>query len=402
MKARRIFFGIFSLSAAAIAAFLVFDMDKKHSVIEYGYIHNLDNFEEDEVLSDTPENLPITANISVAETLKKTPSGKVRPSNIFIPKKTFPMPEKINAIYVTGWSASSSAKMNYLLSIIEETEINAMVIDIKDYSGNISYATEDKEISKFGAEDPRIPDISFLLNALHSKNIYAIARVVVFQDPAFAESRPDLAIKNKDSEELWLDNKGLAWMDPASQEVWDYNIRIAKNALLKGFDEINFDYIRFPSDGNLNTLSFPIYDEMKTKREIMKDFFSYLRKSLEGHSNDMGIGQYLEDAFDSFDFVSPMVYPSHFASGFIGLDNPAAYPYEVVKYSMAQAQKRLLLSKRENLSKLRPWIQDFSLGYQYKQEEVSSQIRAVSETSGSSMMVTMARHEWPKRSGSSK
>ncbi|MCK9187009.1 MAG: putative glycoside hydrolase [Candidatus Colwellbacteria bacterium] len=392
MKVKKAFLAILCIFFAAAAAFLVFGIDKKHSIIEYG-----DTRENPSQNGPISENLPAVAGISASQELD---SLKVVPSDILVPPSAFIAPEEIKAIYVTQWSASSSAKMSYLTSLIEETEANAMVIDIKDYSGKISYKTGDNEISKYGAEDPKIRDISSLIESLHKKNIYVIARVVVFQDPSFALARPDLAIKNSKTGEIWLDNKELAWMDPSSQEVWDYNIRIAKNALLKGFDEVNFDYIRFPSDGNLGDMSFPIYNETKTKKVIMEEFFSYLRESLKGHiisadifglvtsaSGDMGIGQNLEDTFGNFDFICPMVYPSHFASGFIGLENPAKFPYEVVKYSMSQAQKRLLLSGKENLSKLRPWIQDFSLRHEYKKEEVASQIQAVLETSNTGWMI---------------
>ena len=139
------------------------------------------------------------------------------------------------------------------------------------------------------------------------------------------------------------DKSGLSWIDPAAKESWDYNIDIAKDALNKGFDELNFDYVRFPSDGNLKDMSFPFWDEETPKHLIIRQFFKYLRQELSDakisidlfglstvSSDDLGVGQVIEDAFEYSDYVCPMVYSSHYAYGFIGFENPAEYPYEVV------------------------------------------------------------------------
>ncbi|HUV81018.1 MAG TPA: putative glycoside hydrolase, partial [Patescibacteria group bacterium] len=191
---------------------------------------------------------------------------------------------------------------------------------------------------------------------------------------------------------LWLDNAGLAWIDPAAKESWDYNIAIAREVAALGFDEINFDYIRFPSDGNLRDMSFPLWDENIPKHSVIKEFFGYLRQELPdvklsvdlfGLSSvsfdDLGIGQIIEDAFEYFDYVCPMVYPSHYAYGFLGYQNPAAYPYEVVKDSMEKALGRLAVfnQSKKVKARLRPWLQDFNLGAVYDAAMVRSEIAAV-------------------------
>jgi hypothetical protein len=313
-------------------------------------------------------------------------------------------PEEIKGIYATSWSAGSRTKIDYLINFIKKNNLNAIVIDIKDFSGYIAYDIKNSEIEKYNAKEVRIPKINSLIKKLHDENIYVIARITVFQDPVLSKARPDIAIHSKNkcqksivncqmsSSTLWLDHKKLAWIDPASKEAWDYNIAIAKDAAERGFDELNFDYIRFASDGNLSDMSFPVWDEKTPKNEIIKGFFKHLREQLAGikisadifglvtvNYNDMGIGQVLEDVFPYFDYISPMVYPSHYASGFLGYKNPAKYPYEVVKYSMDSALKRLKSYEYGAMSnaKLRPWLQDFDLGADYDAEMIQKQIQAV-------------------------
>ncbi len=309
-------------------------------------------------------------------------------------------PEIVKAIYLTSWSAATEKRIDYLIDLAETTEINAVVIDIKDYSGRIFYDTAVPKAEEYGAKTIRIRDIDSLIEKLHKKKIYVIARVTVFQDPILAQARPDLAVQSQakltaatSSDFLWLDNKGLAWIDAAAKESWDYNISLAKEAACRGFDEINFDYIRFPSDGSLEDMVFPFWDEETAKRAVIKEFFVYLRQEMSGvkisadlfgltavSPGDLGIGQVLEDSFGSFDYICPMVYPSHYADGFLGYQNPAEHPYEIIKDSMDTASKRLRDFNKTNTSTqsfLRPWIQDFDLGAEYDAKMVRAEIQAV-------------------------
>jgi hypothetical protein len=295
----------------------------------------------------------------------------------------------IKTVYATSWSVSKESYIDYLVDIIKKTEINGVVIDIKDWSGYLAYDTNIPEVEKYGAESLRIKDIESLIEKLKEEKAYLIARITVFQDPILAQARPELAVKKiSEPNSLWLDNFGLAWIDPAVKESWDYNIAIAKEAYQLGFDEINFDYIRFPSDGNLLDMDFPEWDRESGKRMVIKDFFQYLRQELDGikisadlfglatiSTDDLGIGQVIEDAFDYFDYVCPMVYPSHYAFGFQEYQNPALYPYEVVNISIEKALKRLM-ARENTTAKIRPWLQDFSLGANYDAEMVKAQIKA--------------------------
>lgn len=324
-----------------------------------------------------------------------------------------PLPEKlknppviIKAVYATTWTAATDAQINRLIDLANKTEVNAIVIDIKDYTGKISIETNSPLIKEIGSEEIIIKDIDALINKLHANNIYAIARITVFQDPLLAAKRPDLAVKSKSTGNTWKDNKGLAWMDPASMEVWNYIVTVAKEIDKHGFDELNFDYVRFPSDGKMSDMVFPFYDATtKYKSTVMKEFFQYLSDNLrkEGiktsadlfglvtvNNDGLGIGQIIEDAALTFDAVCPMVYPSHYATGFIGLKNPGAYPYEVIKYSMEAAKKKFdalevlkdsttspIEIREAKIAQMRPWLQDFDLGADYTAEMIRLEKKAV-------------------------
>lgn len=329
-------------------------------------------------------------------------------------------PEIVKALYVTGWSAGSYARMTSLISIIESRGLNAVVIDIKDYSGYVSYAMDVPGVKASGAEgEIRIARPNELIKRLHDKNIYVIGRVTVFQDPILAKAHPEWALKEKNTGKTWLDNHKLAWMDAAGQPTWDYTISIAKDALSRGFDEINFDYIRFASDGNLGSISFPFWDGKTAKHLVIKNFFSYLREQLPDAKlsadlfglatydswDDLGIGQVIEDAYQYFDYVCPMVYPSHYAAGTLNYKNPAEHPYEIIKYSMDEALKRLsagikikaanvsstasssaqaAVSREPYRAKLRAWIQVFDLGTVYTPAMIQQEIKATEDALASS------------------
>ncbi|MFA5355303.1 MAG: putative glycoside hydrolase [Candidatus Paceibacterota bacterium] len=314
----------------------------------------------------------------------------VEPENN-VEAQEIPSPEEIKGIYVTSWSASKKNYVDYVIDIAKNTEINGVVVDIKDWSGYVAYDTEVLEVEEYNAESIRIKDIGSLIQRFHDEGIYVIARITVFQDPILAAARSDLAVHSK-SESLWLDNLGLAWIDPAATGSWGYNVSIAKEALKLGFDEVNFDYVRFPSDGNLRDMVFPFWDGITKRHLVIREFFKYLRQEIPygtlsvdlfglsaSASNDLGVGQMLADAFEYFDYVCPMIYPSHYATGFLGYLNPAEYPYEVVKYSMENALRRLSAYDKLLVRdvKLRPWLQDFNLGAVYDSEMVKSEMRAV-------------------------
>ncbi|MEN9614481.1 MAG: hypothetical protein RLZZ347_788 [Candidatus Parcubacteria bacterium] len=324
-----------------------------------------------------------------------------------LPVEHLPMPQSVKGIYMTSFTAGNAKLLVPVLAILKTTEINSIVVDIKDYSGKISYAIDDKSIASLGVIEKRVPDMPALLHTLHSMGIYVIGRVAVFQDPFMVQKRPELAVKRaSDKRMVWQDHKGVSWIDPGSREYWKYIVSIAQAAYATGFDEINFDYIRFPSDGNMNDIYYPESDG-KVKAQVIKDFFAYLHKELSGtgltisadifgmtttNTDDLNIGQILENALPYFDAVAPMVYPSHYPPGFNNYKNPAEKPYEVVRYSMDKAFARASTTPQ----KLRPWLQDFNLGATYTADMVRAQIKATTDAGFTSWLLWNPRSVYTK------
>lgn len=328
----------------------------------------------------------------------KTPEKPIDPKADIEPQQKLANPPAvIKAIYFTGWSGGSQKAIDNFINLAKTTEINAVVIDVKDYTGEISYKTDIEAVNKYSDGVIKISKPNALIKKLHDNGIYTIARMAVFQDQTFSKARPDLALQSISKNKVWGDYKGISWMDQSSKEVWNYNIAIAKDALSRGFDEVNFDYIRFASDGNMADIRYPFYNaKTQTKRRVMNSFFKYLRENLPGEKlsadlfgyttllyDDLGIGQNLDDAFPYFDYIAPMVYPSHYNKGFLGYTNPALYPYNVVYSSMSEADKRLKEFNESTTTikmvsvQFRPWLQDFDLGATYDATKVKAQIQAV-------------------------
>jgi hypothetical protein len=355
-----------------------------------------------------------SSNVTTATSLETaTPIIAIKSSGTDLPPQSQLVnpPTVIKGIYVTGWTAGSSARMQALINLIKKTELNAVVIDIKDYSGYVSYVMDVPEVVASGAENEiRITRPNALIKELHDNGIYVIGRITDFQDPILAKAHPEWALKNKTTGAVWTDNHGLAWMDPAATPAWNYFASIAKDALGRGFDEINFDYIRFASDGSLGNIIYPYWNGKTPMATVVESYFKFLRQTLSNdrisadlfglatvNNDDLGIGQVIQSAYEYFDYVCPMVYPSHYANGFIGYKNPADYPYPVISYSLSHGLSKLLAMGNVNTtassakqasfaigvvpnSKLRPWLQDFDLGAVYTSAMIRQEKQAVYDT----------------------
>ncbi len=189
-------------------------------------------------------------------------------------------PAEVKGIYMTSWVAGTESMKKHILNIIDTTEVNSVIIDIKDYTGKISFKTGDTKIDDSGCVEERIKDIKNYVKELHDKNIYVIGRVSVFQDPCFVAKHPEVAVKRKSDGGIWKDRKGISWVDMGSKEAWDNAVHIARVSYELGFDEINFDYVRFPSDGDMQNISF--ISGSRAKADVFRDFFQYLDKELRG------------------------------------------------------------------------------------------------------------------------
>lgn len=348
-------------------------------------------------------NIEVTETIPAQEEVIQAPP-KVEATHI-------KMPAQVKALYMTSYAAGTKSFRDRILKLLDETELNSVVIDIKDYTGKIAFEVADPALQETGAVEKRIPDIVEFINLLHSKNVYVIGRISVFQDTHMVKTRPDLAVKKaSDKNAVWKDRKGISWIDAGSKEFWDYIIALGKESYNVGFDELNFDYIRFPSDGNMKDIYYP-FSEGRIKADALEEFFKYLNENLKftkaadgaltpteviisadlfgmtmTNTDDLNIGQVLEKAAPYFDYIAPMVYPSHWPSGWNSFKNPAAVPYEVIKISMAKGVERLQ-AMGENPLKLRPWLQDFDLGANYTPELVRAQIKATYDVGLTSWML---------------
>ena len=338
-----------------------------------------------------------------------------------------PTPEPLRALYMSQCVAGTPSFRDRLVRLVDETELNSIVIDVKDYSGGIGFPARNPLLVESVSAKCGARDLGAFLRTLKEKNIYAIGRITVFQDPHYARLHPELAVtKASATTTPWRDNKGLMFIDVGARPYWEYIVALAEEAHALGFDELNFDYIRYPSDGPMDDIYFPWSesalraDPERGDARMLRDFFAYLREQLieealpgthvpvlsadlfgmtTTNEDDLNIGQLLEYALPYFDYIAPMVYPSHYPHGFHGLANPAAAPYEVIHYSMGRAVERVI-AYRENASttaavregrvrtlQLRPWLQDFDLGAVYSPELIRAEMKAVYDSGLTSWML---------------
>jgi hypothetical protein len=297
-------------------------------------------------------------------------------------------PPQIKGIHVSIWVAADRTFFKQMADLVERTELNGMQIDVKDESGRIAYPSQVPLGVAVGSPlDAGGVDIDRVMDKCWYNDIYPIARIVCFKDPVVTSKRPDLAVQSTGGGR-WGDGK---WLDPYSQENWDYLLGVAVEASRKGFKEIQLDYVRFPSDGNTTTCVFPSQgSDTRTKSQVIEGFLQYMRDGLKpmgivlsadvfgltaSGQGDMGIGQDVTAMGQYLDYICPMVYPSHYNTGEYNIGDPEANPHDTVYMSLVDFQKKL-----EGTScKLRPWLQDFSLRLTYGTTEVQAQMRACYE-----------------------
>lgn len=290
----------------------------------------------------------------------------------------------IRGIHLSVWACGSKKYMKTLTDLLDNTELNTVVIDIKEYEGKV-YIDGVKTVNQNNAYVEAIPNLEKYISNLKEKGIYTIARIVVFRDNTMARKKPELAIKNPDYSTIWTDKKGSAWLDPYNKYTWTYNIDIAERATNIGFDEIQFDYIRFPSDGSTKDCRYSKPHSTTEASNALVGFLKEANKRLKAKGtkisidvfgltttalDDMGIGQKIVEMSEWVDHVCPMIYPSHYEKWNYGIAEPNKEPYKLVYISLKGALKRIPKKK------LCPWLQDFSIGYRYGKEEVRAQIQA--------------------------
>lgn len=349
-----------------------------------------------------------------------------------------PIPNAVKAIYMSQCVVGTPSFREELVDLVKETELNAIVIDIKDYTGKIAFDTDHPLLKESVSDACGASDMRAFIEHLHREGIYVIGRITVFQDPFYSLRHPELAVKKASDGSVWKDHKGLSFIDVGARPYWDFVIELSKESFNIGFDELNYDYIRFPSDGNMKDIYFS-WSASTSKAVALENFFEYLSTHVKDpelytayrhvgmrgdpvpvisadlfgmtttNTDDLNIGQQLERALPHFDFIAPMVYPSHYPNGFNGWANPNVVPYELIHYVMKSGRDRSVattttvafkgaqavststphLYRKPSFSaqKLRPWLQDFDYGGEYDAEDVRAQIQATYDVGLTSWML---------------
>ena len=300
--------------------------------------------------------------------------GKLKP-----PAMT-PLPEEIRGVHVTMALASLPGKIDEYFAL-QSWGLNTIELDVKDENGEVGFVSSHAPLAKeIGSARPYYDPHRIAAKA-RARGIYLIGRVVTFEDPVLTARRPDLALRTTDGS-VWKNNAGLGWANQYDRRVWKYNVDIAVAAARAGFDEIQFDYVRFPSDGDLSLIVYP-GARREPKARTIASFLAYARSRLRplgvrvsadvfglSATHSLGIGQVPRVLAKHLDSIYPMVYPSHYYAGEYNLDDPNSAPGQTVAYSLRDFRRKL----RGTQTKIVPWLQDFSLGRTYTLTDVQEQI----------------------------
>lgn len=309
-------------------------------------------------------------------------------------------PVQARGIYISAPAAGSGEIMEGILARIPGTEINAVVIDLKDDNGRVTCPMESPMVMETEASRPYVTDMAELVRRLKEDyGLYVIARVVAFRDPWLAEKKPEWCLKLPDGT-VFRDRSGLAWINPYREEVWDYLVEIGTQAAAMGFDEVQFDYIRFCTEKGVNDVVFDEADTRgRSKTDVITEFTAYASQQLAprgvfvsadvfgaiiGSEVDaQSVGQIYVDMAKNLDYICPMIYPSHYGDGNFGIEHPDTEPYRTVLAALQGSARELAEAEQEggDLAVVRPWLQDFTASYldhyiEYGPEEIQAQIQA--------------------------
>lgn len=303
-------------------------------------------------------------------------------------------PVKVKGIYVSG-PVAGIAKMDDLIELVDQTELNAMVIDIKNDEGKVTYQMQSEQVLEIDAGVRYISDIDDLVARCKEKDIYLIARIVAFRDPYLAEQKPEWAVHTK-SGGIFRDKNGMAWVNPYCREMWDYLVEVAEQAAMVGFDEVQFDYIRFSTDIGEEDVDYGPESENVSKIEIITEFTEYLYEKLvpqgvyvaadvfgtviDNETDQAIVGQDYVQMAAHLDYICPMVYPSHYHNGSYGITVPDAEPYRTINAAASASVQTLGAVPEENRAHVRMWLQSFTASWvpghiNYGPKQIRDQIR---------------------------
>jgi len=330
----------------------------------------------------TPHQIPLFFD------QKERKAMNILKNGVTIKMRRITRPKMLKGLYITGWTAGLDQFSDYI-EIAKETEINTFIIDVKDATGYLSYESTVPFSKDINSSIKKISNIQKIVAQCKENGIYPVARIVVFKDPLLAAKRKDLAIK-KSNGTIYYDRSNISWVDPYSETVWQYNVDIAEEAISMGFEEIQFDYIRFPAVPNSIELLYPYNKKAISKEDNIQLFLKYATDRIHKYrvkvevnifglvlsaTDDLGIGQNLEKIATYADYLCPMVYPSHYAQGSYGIKDPDSHPYETILKTLQAGIKRL--KAIDSKCELIPYLQDFSLYHFYGKNEVQLEKKAV-------------------------
>ena len=307
---------------------------------------------------------PVTLTVTALDyERREEPIGQVTEMDIAL------RPFEVRGIYMPLGLLTSQSRVLELIDLVDNTELNTIVVDMKNDRGWLAFPSALVEAQRSKAYRAEVMDPRRFLELCKEKGIYTIARVVLFKDPSVVAAYPEWAVRTAD-DQLYVDTEGSTWLDPFRSEVQDYLVAIAREVAGLGFDELQFDYLRFPSDGSAGKARYSQESTRESRCTTIREFCARLHRELEPYGvvlsadlfgltvwvepeNDMGIGQRVIDIAPYVDYLSPMLYPATFVSGNLGYDEPMRYPYEIVYRSCIE------LGKRTN-TRVRPWLQHYS------------------------------------------
>ncbi|MCR5503725.1 MAG: putative glycoside hydrolase [Lachnospiraceae bacterium] len=338
------------------------------------------------------------------EITEATPSPTMRPTPTPTPEPAFDIASwkrdhiRVRGIYVTGPVAGSD-RMEEILEIVEATELNALVIDIKNDEGAVTFKPEGGSVFELETGVGYIRDIGALMERLKERNIYTIARIACFKDPMLAKARPELQLTAANGRPV-TDKNGLEWVNPCNEEVWEYLTELGEMAADLGFDEIQYDYVRFPVGDEASNADFGEEVTSDNKHEYIAGFLTYATKRIHekgipvtadvfgtiiGNPVDaQSVGQDYAELAGIVDALCPMVYPSHYGAGVFNIPVPDAKPYDTVLASLTASVEELSEVPKERCAVVRPWLQAFTATWvkghiNYDQKEIRAQIDAVKD-----------------------
>lgn len=329
----------------------------------------------------------------------------------------FAIYREVKGIYMTGNTVGLQWRFEEILNETNNSIINAWVVDVKDDHGTMTYASQIPMVNDLG-QDARVKvrDFQPIMDTMHDNDIYPIARIVTFKDVIAANGNPDWAIQTHEGN-VWLDRKKDAWLNPYNRDAWDYLVAIAKEAAEKGFYEVQFDYVRFPTDGPREQIDYGEAGEQETMAEAIAAFLSYAREELKPYGvyvsadifglvpivvDDMRLGQHLETLATAADILCPMAYPSHYALGTFGIGIPDKEPYPIIYETMLKAKERIeAVDTDGRKATLRPWLQDFTASYlgggyyqRYGVDQIREQIKGTYDSGTSEWLLWNAGNNY--------